>query len=130
MGSKSPAPGSIISMSDEGEGWFRGYPSKILGRVAKEIRITGARNPYLLLVLEEPMFVQYPIGPVSGHVTIPTRFSQVLVSSRWLDRPIRENDSVSSFLFLLPSEEDPEAFLRSRRNSDFWAMCEVECVAS
>ena len=125
----SSISGALLALSDEGEGWFPDYPSTIYGRVVEEIEYVSSRNPFLLVQLEKPLQIQESGHPTTSGLKL-AEYSQVLISSRWLNRPIRANDPVSVFLILLPSDQDPISFLNSIKSPHRWASCEVQPLDS
>jgi hypothetical protein len=117
--------GRRVTLSDEGEGWFTGYPG-VSGTIESVIESSPDDNPYYAVRLDAPLDLQEPgVATPSGFIL--KHYSHCVVHCRWQGADINADAPVSVHVLLVPSGTE-----RPKSRADLagltiraWAACVV-----
>ena len=117
--------GTVLSLEDQGEGWFPLAPRRLRATVVDTIESEPHGEPYYLVLLGTPVEVQEPRQETPSGLRSVV-YSKLLVRSRWLGTPIGSESHVSAHVCLVPDRQSPGTSAAcSRLPIRIWANCSV-----
>jgi hypothetical protein len=105
--------GTLVSIKDQGEGWFFPAPAEpLIGTIAEASKADRHSHPIYLVRLTAPLQLQEACADTPSRLRLNT-YHYVLVRSRLADFPLGSEEDVSCHVFLAANgrlPEDAEAF--------------------
>jgi hypothetical protein len=114
--------GRLVTLSDEGEGWFAGY-TRVTGVVESVVESNQDDNPYYVVRLESPLELQER-GAATPSGFIVRRYSHCVIHCRWwVDISAKTPESVHVLLVLAGTPVPKNKEDIDNMNIRAWASC-------
>jgi hypothetical protein len=91
--------GRLVTLSDEGEGWFNGY-TRVTGVVESVVHSNQDDNPYYVVRLESPLELQER-GAATPSGFVVRRYSHCVIHGRWQGVDISSETPASVHVLLV-----------------------------